>query len=95
MEFELGTYIKKDLKRIKIDSAEEDIKNHFKILKGRINEIGSQYSIPLASTFLYQTPIDGIDVLFLKDRCATTNPKLSPRHGMRIVFALFVVEKNQ
>lgn len=93
MDFSLGPYIKKDLKRIGIRSAEEDIENHYKIFRGKVDEIKSPYSVPLAD-FLYETIIDGTTVYFFKDRCATTNPKLSPSHGLRIVFALFIIDKK-
>ncbi|MCX6737020.1 MAG: hypothetical protein NTW73_02995 [Candidatus Parcubacteria bacterium] len=93
MDFFLGPYIKKDLKRIKVPSAEEDIENNYKIFRGKVEEIKSPYSIPLAA-FLYKTTIEGIVVYFCKDRSATTNPRLSPSQGLRIVFALFVVDKK-
>ncbi len=93
MEFLLGSYISKDLKRIGVQSAKEDIENHYKIFRGRVKEIGSPYSVPLAN-FLYQTTVDGTTVSFFKDRCATTKPMLSPSKGMRIIFAHFVIDKK-
>ncbi|RLG16193.1 hypothetical protein DRN69_01465 [Candidatus Pacearchaeota archaeon] len=99
MDFSLGPYIKKDLKHIKIRSAEEDIENHYKIFRGKIEESGNieeiknPCSVPSVN-FLYETIIEGIVVYFFKDRCATTNPKRSPRQGLRIIFALFIVNKK-
>lgn len=96
MKYAEGPYIKRDLKRIRIRSASEDIENHFKIIRGRITEIKTEYSVPLAN-FLYKIEnIDNtnINVYFFKDRCATTNPKLSPKKGLRIIFALYKEREN-
>jgi|GEM_PF-5393958 len=92
MNFVVGPYIKRDIKKIKINSIEEDIESHYKIFRGKVTEIKSQYSVPLAQAFLYETTVDDIIVYFYKDRCATKNPKNSPASGLRIVFGLFVVD---
>lgn len=93
MDYNIGPYIKKDLKKIKIQSAEEDIKNHYKIFKGKVEEIKSPYSVPLAD-FLYEIELENYTIYFFKDRISTTNPKLPPSKGIRIVFALYMKNKE-
>lgn len=97
MQYIIGPYIKRDLKRLKkIKSLADDLENHYKIFRGKVKEkITNQYQVPLASAFLYKTEIDdGIKILFYKDRCATTNPKMTPSEGLRIIFALYVKDGN-
>ena len=97
MEYELGPYVKRDIKRLKkIHSLATDLENHYKIFRGKINErIASEYQVPLAQAFLYKVELpDGIRVYFYKDRCATTSPKMSPSEGLRIVFGLYVKEQK-
>lgn len=96
MEYFLGPYVKRDIKRLKkIRSIEKDLESHYKIFRGKVRErIESEYKVPLVQAFLYKTELeDGIEIFFYKDRCAITNPKMSPSQGLRIVFALYV--KNQ
>ncbi len=93
MEYILGPYVKRDIKRLKkISSLEKDLENHYKIFRGKITEkIASEYQVPLAQAFLYKVENnDGTKVFFFKDRCAITNPRMSPGEGLRIVFALYV-----
>jgi hypothetical protein len=96
MEYSQGPYIKTDLKRLKkIKSLETDLENHFKIFRGKVGErINGEYNVPLAQAFLYETEVDSVKVYFYKDRSATTNPFMSPRSGLRIVFALFVKDRE-
>jgi len=96
MEYSQGPYIKSDLKRLKkIKSLEDDLENHFKIFRGKIGElINSEYNVPLAQAFLYETKVDSVSVYFYKDRSATINPFMSPSSGLRIVFALFVKDRK-
>ena len=96
MEYFLGPYIKRDIKRLKkIYSLEIDVKNHYKIFRGKIKErIESEYKVPLAQAFLYKVELqNNIKIYFYKDRCAVTNPKMTPSKGLRIIFALYM--KNQ
>lgn len=93
MEYFLGSYVKRDIKRLKkINSLETDLENHYKIFRGKVTEkIASEYQVPLAQAFLYKTELDNdIKVYFYKDRCAITNPRMSPGEGLRIIFALYV-----
>ena len=93
IEYEKGPYIKRDIKRLKrINSLEVDVENHYKIFRGKVTErITNAYEVPLAQAYLYEVDLDeGTKVLFYKDRCATTNPKLTPSEGLRIVFGLYV-----
>lgn len=92
MEYFLGPYVKRDIKRLKkIHSLEKDLENHYKIFRGKVTErIMSEYQVPLAQALLYKIELrDGIKVFFYKDRCAITEPKMSPSEGLRIVFALY------
>ncbi len=96
MKYELGPYIKRDIKRLKrISSIEIDLENYFKIFRGKITEkIASEYQVPLAQAFLYKIELDdNIKILFYKDRCATTKPKRSPSDGLRIIFGLYIKDK--
>ncbi len=93
MEYELGYYVLRDIKRLKqLHSLKVDIENHFKVFRGKVKEkIVSEYNVPLAQAFLYKVELgEGITALFYKDRWAVTNPRMSPSEGLRIVFALFV-----
>lgn len=96
MNFVEGNYIEKDVRRLKkITSLLEDVKSHYLIFKGCLDEkINNKYDVPLVSALLYETVLSGgIEVLFYKDRCATKNPRMTPREGLRIVFALYVKDK--
>ena len=58
------------------------------------DKIEIEYQVPLAQSFLYKVELqDGIKVFFFKDRCAVTNPIMSPSKGLRIVFALYVKDQ--
>lgn len=96
MEYVVGPYVERDIKRLKkIRSLEIDLENHFKIFRGKVNEkIASEYQVPLAQAFLYKVEIDGVKIFFYKDRCAITNPRMSPSEGLRIVFALYVKDQK-
>ena len=96
MNYVLGPYVKRDIKRLKkIHSIEIDLENHYKIFRGKVSEkMASEYHVPLAQAFLYKTEVDGVKILFYKDRCATTNPKMSPREGLRIIFALYIKDQT-
>lgn len=97
MEYQLGPYVARDIKRLKkIRSLEVDLENHFKIFRGKIQErFGSEYQVPLAQALLYKIDLDnGVRVYFYKDRCAITNPRMSPSEGLRIVFALYVKDRK-
>lgn len=96
MKYLLGPYAVRDIKRFKkISSLEKDIENHYKIFRGKVTEkIVSEYKVPLAQAFLYKVELgENIKVLFYKDRCAVTNPKMSPSEGLRIIFGLYVKDQ--
>ncbi len=97
MEYFLCPYVTRDIKRLKkIHSIETDLKNHYTIFRGKIREkIESEYKVPLAQAFLYKVELqDNIKIYFYKDRCAITNPKMSPSEGLRIIFALYVKDQK-
>ena len=97
MEYFLGPYVARDLKRLKkIHSLEEDLKNHFTIFRGRVSErITSEYQVPLAQAMLHKEDLgEGIVVYFYKDRSAITNPKMSPAEGLRIIFGLYIKDRK-
>ncbi len=97
MEYSLGPYVKRDIKRLKkLHSLEKDLENHYKIFRGKINErINSEYQVPLAQAFLYKVELpDNVKVFFYKDRCAVTNPRMSPSEGLRIIFGMYIKDKK-
>jgi hypothetical protein len=91
--------IEEDLKRLdEIDSLEEDIKNHYKTFKGKVDEINSQYQVPLVDP-IYADKIENPDgenfeIYFFKDRWGTQKPDLSPSEGIRIVFGVITEQDN-
>lgn len=93
MEYFLGPYVERDIKRLKkIHSIKVDLENHYTIFRGKVREkLESEYKVPLAQAFLYEVKLeDGIKICFYKDRSAVTDPRMSPKEGLRIIFALYL-----
>jgi hypothetical protein len=91
-------FVENDLSRLSIDSLEEDVKNHFKIFRGKVKEIKSPYQVPLADhMYKHEIVAKGGEVFptyFFKARQGTKDPELSPSEGIRIVFSIIVKDQT-
>jgi hypothetical protein len=94
-EFEsLGNdLIQCDLKRLKKwKSLETDISSIFQIINGRVTDLILN-SYTNFGTFLTEKELDGVKVLFYKERVAILNPRTPPSKGARLVFGVFANER--
>lgn len=84
-----------DLKRLKkIKSLPEDISSIHKLINGMSEESGWPPPVDFCGGLITEFVIDDEKFMCFKDRVPTSNPKLTPSQGCRLIFALSIKSRS-